>query len=118
MPTHWLGAGPAVACCQVPPVCPAQPLGLVGAFCLLAGTVLLPTAPAEAQTTVDLVSNLNETNSGIGYLVDGSQDSALAFETGGNASGYIVKEVVINMRLASGGNPARTDLSTAVKITK
>ena len=68
---------------------------MLGAFCLLAGT---------------LVSNIG-TSKTWHYLVDTSQDNSQSFTTGSNSHGYWVSAVVIFMRVSS-----RTDLTTVVKI--
>ena len=111
---------PLLACCGLLP--PASTLArrsrwALGVLALLAGAALLPSAPAEAQTVVDLVSNTSKPKDGvIGGRV------AQSFRTGANVLGYTLSgirfsvstfgSVTFKIREDVGGNPGGSELAT------
>ena len=85
---------PLLACCGLLPSTTAlarRSRWALGVLSLLAGVVLLPPAPAEAQTTIDLVSNFNETLDTDTRRT--TYRAAQSFTTGANSGGYILTEV-------------------------
>ena len=77
------------------------------AACLLAAALyLLPGAQtAEAQTTVQLVSNTGESNGGESEFGSSSGSSRVAFTTGSNAAGYVLQRVDIQSQAFTGTTP-------------
>ena len=85
----------------------------VGLLALLASLALLPSAPAQAQTVVELVSNYYEANASPTRSTSGK--AAQSFTTGANTDGYILTDVrlhaqnvfasVVAIREDNGGLP-------------
>ena len=66
----------------------------VGLLALLASLALLPSAPAQAQAVVELVSNYYEANARPTRSTSGK--AAQSFTTGANTDGYILTEVKLH----------------------
>ena len=68
-------------------------------------------APAQAQTATTFVSNIGQTNSSFASLISTTDWRAQQFETGSNAGGYNLSEIVVNFR--SGGSTVTVALYTS-----
>ena len=88
---------PLLVCCGLASPAPAltrRTRWAAGMFMAsLAFLALLSPEPAKAQTSITLISNTGQTDSGIG---NSSLDHAQAFTTGGNGAGYKLTSVKIN----------------------
>ena len=62
--------------------------------------------PLQAQAQTTFVSNLGQSNSSSDAIAESTAPHAQQFETGSNAGGYTLTEIVVNIRAASTGTPA------------
>ena len=95
---------PLLACCGLAHASPPRRSrwALLGALSLVAGAVLLPSAPAQARSVS--VSNISQPNTGTGYYIGGSSQALInKFTTGGTTDdSYALNTVVLDLTGAAG----------------
>ena len=74
----------------------------------MAAALLVAAVPAQAQTVVKLVDNMQESSSGLAILVLG--DQAQAFTTGTNEAGYTLTSIELDYWITPGDKPHSVSL--------